>query len=395
MPILNSVAAMTDEVTVWRRSLHQNPQTAYEEEYASALIAQKLTEWKIPFVRGLAQTGIVATITGQSTSSNRVLGLRADMDALPILEKSGQPWTSLIPGKMHACGHDGHTAILLGVAKHLSQNDNFNGTVRLIFQPAEETGRGARRMIDEGFFEQFPTDYMFGIHNWPHLPFGQIGLRTGPQLAAVDVFNITINGLGGHAASPHGTIDPILVGSHIVTALQSIISRNIDPIESAVVSVTNIMGGNGTMNIISDSATMNGTVRTFSPSVRERIKHQIQSIVENVSAAFGASATLEYKFITGATVNSAEGAAFAAAAARYVVGDQNTLTNIEPNTGGEDFGSFLEERSGAFVFIGQGTDDPHSPYNHELHSSHYDFNDGILPIGISYFAKLVETVLPA
>lgn len=395
MPVINSVAAtLKDEMTAWRRALHENPQIAYEEEFAASLVTQKLTEWGIPFVSGITKTGIVATLEGQRTDSGRVIGLRADIDALPILEKTNQPWSSKIPGRMHACGHDGHTAILLGVAKHLRENDNFNGTVRLIFQPAEETGRGARRMIDDGFFERFPVDMMFGLHNWPHLKAGQIGLRTGALLAAVDEFDIVIQGMGGHAASPHGTVDPILVASHIVTALQSIISRNIDPIEPAVVTVTNISGGNGTFNIIGDTARLTGTVRTFSPEIRTHIKTRLETLVQNIAASFGASATVDYHFITGATINSAEGAALATKAAQQVAGEKNTLTDVAPNTGGEDFGSFLEHRSGAFVFLGQGVDGE-SPFNHELHSPYYDFNDDVMPLGVSFFAKLVENCLPA
>ena len=263
MTLSNSIAAMKDEIAAYRRELHQNPQTAYEETFASDFIAGKLTEWGIPFERGFAVTGIVATIEGQSTTSGKAVALRADIDALNMVEKSGRPWASLTSGKMHGCGHDGHTAMLLGAAKHLAETRNFDGKVHLIFQPAEEGGAGAIRMIEEGLFKKYPVDAAFGLHNWPGMKFGEIGLKPGPIMASSDSFDITIIGKGGHAALPHLNIDPIVAGSHIVAALQSIVSRQVDPVDQGVVSITNFRAGTGAHNVIPERAELSGTYRSF------------------------------------------------------------------------------------------------------------------------------------
>jgi len=390
MPVINSIAPMKDEVAGWRRELHQNPQTSYEEEFAAGMIAEKLTAWGIKFKKGIATTGVVATIEGKSTSSGKIIGLRADIDALNIIEKSNQPWSSKNPGKMHACGHDGHTATMLGVAKYLNETKNFDGIVHLIFQPAEEGGQGALRMIEQGLFTDFPCDYIFGVHNWPWMPAGKIATRVGPLLAAVDEFEISITGVGGHAAFPHTTVDPALVAGHLITALQSIVSRNIDPVETAVLSVTNVKIGTNAFNIIGDTAYLNGTVRTFSQEVRHKIKARIESLVENICTAFGATSTLHYDFHIEPTINTADGVEIAVKAAADIVGIENVITDCEPCMGGEDFGAFLALRPGAFVIIGQGTPDESSPHNQGLHSPFYDFNDEILPTAISYFVKLVE-----
>ncbi len=393
MPIINRVADFKDELAGIRRSLHENPQTKYEETFASNLVAEKLTEWGIPFRRGIAVTGIVATIEGRKTDSGKSIGLRADMDALDITEKSGQSWASKNPGKMHACGHDGHTSTLLGAAKYLNETRNFNGKVHLIFQPAEEGGCGADKMIEEGLFRDFPCDYVFGIHNWPISPVGKIAMRPGPILASVTEFSITIRGVGGHAAMPHQTVDPVVVASHIVTALQSIVSRNVDPVDTVVVSITNMNSGTGAFNIISDEAKMVGTVRTFNNDTRDMVVKRIDSIIQNVAAAFGATAESNFIFHNYATINSADGVEIAARAASLVVGAENVDTNCPPSMGGEDFSAYLREKPGAFVFVGQGVPDKTSPHSRGLHHPAYDFNDDILPIGISYFAALVEDVL--
>ena len=395
MPVINSLAAVKDEFAETRRELHQNPQTKYEETFASDLVAAKLTEWGIPFKRGYATTGIVATITGQKTDSGKAIGLRADMDALDILEKSGQPWASKNPGKMHACGHDGHTTTLLGVAKYLNENRDFNGTVHLIFQPAEEGGNGGQKMIEDGVLDDFQIDQVFAIHNWPEMPIGKIGMRVGGMMASVDEFHITVQGRGGHAAIPQQTVDPIVVASHIVTALQTIVSRTIDPIESAVLTVANINAGLGAFNIIPDTAVMSGTFRSYNQDVRQTIGNRMKDVIDNVAAAFGATATCEIIPHNLPTVNTAAEVELAATAARKIVGDANVNTDIQPSMGGEDFSFFLEARPGAYIFVGQGVpNEPESPHNRGLHHPRYDFNDDILPIGMSYFAELVRTVMP-
>lgn len=394
MPVLNRAADLKDEATVWRRSLHQNPQTKYEEEFASSLVAEKLTAWGIPFKRGLGKTGIVATIKGQKNDSGKTIGLRADMDALDILEKSGQPHASLIPGKMHACGHDGHTATLLAAAKYLNETKNFNGEVHLVFQPAEEGGNGANAMIADGLFKDFKIDYMFGVHNWPGQPIGKIGTRPGPLMASVDEFHVTIQGMGGHAAMPHATIDPIAITSQIVTALQTVVARNVDPIDTVVVSVTNFHAGSGAFNIIPDEAKLIGTVRAFNNETREKVIARMKSIIEGIATAMGARVEMDFMFHNYATVNDPAATDMAARAAALVVGEQNVDTDTPPSMGGEDFSAYLREKPGAFIFIGQGVPEKDSPHNKGLHHPGYDFNDEIIPIGISYFATLVEQTLP-
>lgn len=394
MPVLNRAADLKDEATVWRRDLHQNPQTKYEEEFASALVAQKLTEWGIPFKRGLAKTGIVATIKGQRNGSGKTIGLRADMDALDIFEKSGQPHTSQIPGKMHACGHDGHTATLLATAKYLNETKNFDGEVHLVFQPAEEGGNGADKMIEDGLFKDFKIDYMFALHNWPGQPIGKIGMRPGPLMASVDEFHVTVKGTGGHAAMPHATIDPIVVTSQIVSALQTVVARNVDPIDTVVVSVTNFHAGSGAFNIIPDEAKLIGTVRAFNNDTREKVIARMKSIIEGIAASMGAHVEMNFMFHNYATVNDAQATTMAAQAAAIVVGEGNVDTDTPPSMGGEDFSAYLRQKPGAFIFVGQGVADKGSPHNKGLHHPGYDFNDDIIPIGVSYFAALVEQTLP-
>lgn len=395
MPVINSLAAQKDEMAEWRHELHENPQTCYEEEFASALVQKKLTEWGIPFKTGYGVTGVVATIEGQKTDSGKAIALRADMDALDITEATGLPYASKNKGKMHACGHDGHTATLLGAAKYLNENKSFNGTVHLIFQPAEEGGRGAHRMIGDGLFKDFPCDYVFGIHNWPWEPVGRIGMRTGPILASVDEFKIRITGKGGHAAMPHDTVDPVVIASQIVMALQTIVSRNVSPVDTAVVSVTNLNAGTGAFNIIPEAAAMTGTVRTFSNETRHFVKERIEKLCHNIAGSFGASVEMDYSFDTDPTVNTEDGIRMAAAAAADVVGEENVNTNYDPCMGGEDFGAYLTHKPGAFIFVGQGVEgDENAASSRGLHNPHYDFNDDILPIGASYFARLIEKHMP-
>jgi len=394
MPVINRVADFKDEIAALRRSMHENPQTSYEEKFASDLVAKKLTEWGITFKRGYAVTGIVATIEGQKTDSGKTIGLRADMDALDILEKSGQEWSSKIPGKMHGCGHDGHTSILLSTAKYLQETRNFNGKVHLIFQPAEEGGRGANKMLEEGVFKDFPCDTIFGLHNWPWLPFGKVETRVGPLMANVDEFTLPVKGKGGHAAYPQATIDPIVVGTQLVMALQTIVSRSATPTEPLVVSITNFNGGTGASNVIADTAVISGTVRSFTEENRQLAKKRMTEICAGITAQTGAEIDIDYTFELDATINSAAETAFAAQCAAKVVGAENVSTETPLCMGGEDFGSFLKEKPGCYIFIGQGTKDQNSPHNQGLHSPFYDFNDDLIPVGSSYFAEVVENALP-
>lgn len=395
MPILNSIAALKDEIAGYRHELHRHAQTKYEETFAAGLIAGKLREWGIPFQQGIAVTGIVATIKGQKSGSGKSVGLRADMDALDIVEQSGVPHTSCNHGKMHACGHDGHTAGLLAAAKYLNDTRNFDGTVHLIFQPAEEGGNGAHKMIKEGLFDKFPCDYIFGVHNWPFAPLGTAGTRVGGLMASVDEFHVTVTGKGGHAAMPHQVIDPAVVAANIVMALQSLVSRNVAPVDSAVVSVTNLNVGTGAFNIIANEAKMSGTVRTFSNETRHFIKKRMQEMIPQIAAAYGASTEMTYEFQTDPTVNTADGVDMAVRALSDVLGAGNVDGNCEPTMGGEDFGAFLTKRPGAFVFLGQSVDGKKSsPHNFGLHSPFYDFNDDVIPIAASFFARVVENYMP-
>ncbi len=395
MTTINSIAALKDEIAAYRRELHQNPQTSYEEVFASDLVAKKLGEWGIPFKRGFGKTGIVATIEGQKTDSGKAIGLRADIDALDIVESSGQPWTSKIPGKMHGCGHDGHTAMLLGAAKYLSETRNFNGKVHLIFQPAEEGGAGAAAMMKDGLFKEFPVNQVFGLHNWPMMPKGTIGLRPGPIMAAADRFDLYITGKGGHAAIPHLNVDPIVAASHVVTALQSIVSRQIDPIDNAVVSVTNFNSGTGADNVIPDKAVLSGTFRTFKPETRQFVAKRIEEITAGIAASFGCKGETNIRWGYDPTINSVAESEFCASVARKLVGDQNVNANVEPCMGGEDFGAMMLEIPGCYIWMGQGEPDKKdSPHNKGLHNSGYDFNDDVIPLGIEYWARVTEAALP-
>lgn len=391
MPVINRLAEFQDEIAAIRRALHQNPQTAYEETFASDMVAKKLAEWGIPFKRNIAVTGIVATIEGQKTNSGKSIGLRADMDALDLTEKSGQPWASQTPGKMHGCGHDGHTSILLATAKYLAETRNFNGKVHLIFQPAEEGSRGADRMMEEGLFRDFPVDQVYGLHNWPWMPLGRVEMRAGPLLANVDEFEITITGKGGHAAYPQETIDPLITGAQMVSALQTVVARNATPVDPLVVSVTNFHAGTGAFNVIGDTATLTGTVRSFSDAMRQLAKKRIHEIAQGTAAANGAQINIDYIEQIDATVNTPAETAIAARVAAKIVGETNISTDTPMCMGGEDFGSFLKSRPGCYIFMGQGTKNDKSPHNQGLHSPFYDFNDDLIPIASSYFVALVES----
>jgi len=387
------IRTISAEATEWRRELHQNPQTMYEEEFASAFICRKLTEWGIAHERGIAKTGVAASIEGRRNHSGRAIAFRADIDALDVTEQSGQPWSSRTPGKMHGCGHDGHTATLLALAHYLQQTRNFDGVVQLIFQPAEEGGRGAFRMLEEGLLERFPFDEIYGYHNWPMLARGTFAICAGPMLAAVDSFAIELTGKGGHAGMPHYTRDAVPAAAQLVLTLQTLVSRETDPLASAVISITNLNAGSGAFNVIDRSAKLNGTVRSFRPEVRDHIERRMQEMANGVALCYRLSCTVEYARLMDATVNHPESTMHARSAASAVVGEAN-VKDLEPVMGGEDFGGFLLERPGAFMAIGQAEADSASPHSQGVHTPFYDFNDAIIPTAASYFAELAERRLP-
>jgi len=390
MPIINSLSELAKDATEWRQRLHEYPETGYEEVFANLFIKEKLKSWGVTFKEGYATTGVVATIEGRKNSSGKTIGLRADMDGLNITERTDAPHKSRIPGKMHACGHDGHTATLLAAAKYLSETRNFDGTVHLFFQPAEETAGGAKTMIKDGALKDFPCDYVFGLHNWPSIPAGQIGLRPGALFAAVDEFNLKIIGEGGHGAAPHHTIDPLAIACRLVETLHTITSRNTDPVEAAVVTVTSLNVGTGSMNVIEHTGKITGTVRTFCNDTRKMIQDRIETICESTADMFGATIEVNYQNHIGPTISDDNALKIAQKAAENIVGVHNVNAEHEPSTGGEDFASFLQEAKGAFILLGQGSDTGDTSHDEELHSPYYDFNDEIIPIGASYFARIVE-----
>jgi amidohydrolase len=385
MPILNRAAELQGEVSEWRRYLHENPEILYEVENTASFVEQKLKEFGVDeVVPGIGRTGVVAIIRGKEEGS-RTIGLRADMDALPLTEITGKPWASKTPGKMHACGHDGHTSMLLGAAKYLAETRNFSGSVALIFQPAEEGGAGALAMIEDGMMERFGIQEVYGMHNMPGIPVGQFAIRKGGIMAAPDRFTITIKGRGGHAAQPHRTIDPIFIGSQLVGSLQAIAGRNADPLRSVVVSVTRFDAGT-THNIIPDEATLWGTVRTHDEKTRDLAENRIRQIVEGLAGAHGATATIDYLRQCPVTSNHDLETDHAISAASEIVGASNVDPNVDPSMAGEDFAFMLNSRPGAFIFIGNGE-------TAALHNPHYDFDDEAISYGISYWVKLVESRL--
>jgi hippurate hydrolase len=387
--VIKEIKQFHDEMTEWRRDIHQHPELKFEEIRTADLVAAKLEEFGIEIHRGLAKTGVVGTIRNGDGPS---IGLRADMDALPLEEKNTFKHASSNPGKMHACGHDGHTAMLLGAAKHLAASKNFKGTVNFIFQPAEEGGGGGELMIKEGLFEMFPVDSVYGLHNWPGMPAGTFGVASGPIMAAADMFDLTINGRGGHAALPDQCIDPIVVASQVVSALQTIPSRNTHPVDSVVISVTQIHAGDA-YNVIPDSVRMHGTVRTFQQETRDKMPSSMLRVAEGVCAAYGATCELNYMSGYPATVNSVQEADISAKAVVDLLGEDKIIRNPTPSMGAEDFSYMLEARPGCYVWLGIGPGKGEAGCM--LHSSSYDFNDDVLPTGASYWVKLVENELPA
>jgi len=395
MKLVEPILASLAEIQTIRRDLHAHPELGYEEHRTAQIVADRLEAWGIPVVRGLGVTGVVGII--KNGTSERAIGLRADMDALPMQEINGFAHASTNAGKMHACGHDGHTAMLLGAAHYLAQHRNFDGTVYLIFQPAEEGGGGGERMIEDGLFERFPMDAVYGMHNWPGIAEGTFAVVDGPMMASSNEFRVTVRGKGAHAAQPHRGIDPIMVAVQIAQAWQTIISREKNPLLTAVLSITQIHAGSAT-NIIPDEAQLVGTVRTFTTDVLDLIERRMQEMADGIAAGFGATVDFGFKRKYPPLVNHTEQTAFAIEAMRAVVGPDAVNANVEPTMGAEDFAFMLQAKPGCYVFLGNGDGD-HRAGGHglgpcQLHNASYDFNDNLLPIGASYWARLVEMQLP-
>ena len=388
MAIINRIGDFQDEMTVWRRDLHAHPELGFEERRTSAFVAAKLREFGCDEVHtGIARTGVVGVLKAGAGAG--AIGLRADMDALPIQETTGRPYASTVPGKMHACGHDGHTTMLLGAARYLAETRNFDGTVYFIFQPAEEQDGGGRVMLEEGLFERFPAPRVFGLHNWPRAALGTFGMRAGPIMAAADRVQIRLTGEGGHGAMPHLARDPVVAGAQIVMALQTVVARNLDPVAQGVVSITQFHGGEAD-NVIPQEVTLRGTIRSFALEVRDLLERRIGEIARSVADAHQVHAAVTYTRGYPPTVNSEAETDLAAAAAAEVVGAARVDRTVAPVMGAEDFAYMLQQKPGAYIFMGVG-DNEAAPM---LHSPDYDFNDEALPYGASYWAKLVEHLLP-
>ncbi len=386
MPVKNRFAELHAEITEWRRDIHAHPEVLYETHRTSALVAEKLKAFGCDeVVTGIGRTGVVGLIKGKTDTKGNVIGLRADMDALPMAEQTGLDYASKHEGAMHACGHDGHTAMLLGAAKYLSETRNFDGAVAVIFQPAEEGGNGALAMVEDGMMERFGIKEVYGMHNYPGLPVGEFALRKGPLLAAVDFFTIEIEGKGGHAAQPNKTIDPTMMGSQIHLALQSIVSRNTDPVDRAVLSVTSFQTGSDVYNVIPHTATLKGTVRTFNPDTQDMVEARMKEVVAGVAESFGGTAKVYYQRITPATINWDEQAAFAEEVATAVSG---SCHEAPLKMGGEDFSYMLQARPGAFIMVGNGD-------SAALHHPEYNFNDEAIPHGSSFLSEVIERRMPA
>ncbi|AEQ51241.1 M20 aminoacylase family protein [Pelagibacterium halotolerans] len=381
MPIINSITEMHDDIVAWRRDFHAHPELLYDVDRTAGKIAQLLESFGVDeVVTGIGRTGVVGVIRGRAPG--RSIGLRADMDALPINEATGLSHASTTPGLMHACGHDGHSAMLLGAARHLALTRNFDGTIMVIFQPAEEGGAGGLAMAEDGLFERFGIEAVYGMHNLPGLPEGSFATCPGAIMASADEFDIEITARGGHAAWPHEAVDPVLVAGHMITALQSIVARNIDPLASAVISTTRMESGSA-YNVIPGTARLSGTVRTLAPETRDTVEARMNAVITHIASAFGASAKLDFRRGYPVTVNDADQTRFACKIAQNIVGPENVNPDLAPMMGGEDFAFMLERRPGAYVFIGNG---PTSG----LHTDTYDFNDEIIPVGVSYLVRLGE-----
>jgi amidohydrolase len=385
MPIVNRIADMHAEITAWRREMHMHPELLYDVQQTAASVVEKLKSFGCDdVVPGIGRTGVVGVIKGRKPG-NKVVGMRADMDALPLEEETGLPYKSQVPGKMHACGHDGHTAMLLGAAKYLAETRNFAGTAVVIFQPAEEGGAGGEAMVKDGLMTRFGIQEVYGMHNYPGLPIGQFATRPGSLMASADHIEIDLEGKGGHAARPHLAVDTILVGCQIINQLQSIVSRNIDPLEAAVVSVCMFQAGH-TDNVIPQHAKLRGTARALTAEVGDLLRKRINEIVEGTAKLYGAKAKLTYTNGYPVVVNHERETAFAADIASEIVGKDKVDTNTPPRMAAEDFSFMLNERPGAFIFVGNGD-------SAGLHHPAYDFNDEVIPLGTSYWVRLAETAL--
>ncbi len=385
------IAQYHPELTAFRRDLHAHPELGFEEVYTSGRVKQAMALCGVDEIRtGLGKTGVVAVVHGKTNTRNQMVALRADMDALPLTEQNDCSWKSSKSGLMHACGHDGHTAMLVGSARYLAETRNFDGTAVLIFQPGEEGFAGARAMIQDGLFDQYPAQAAYAIHNSPETAVGMIGLTPGPMQAAVDRIEIVVTGKGGHGARPQNGVDPVLVAAHIITAAQSIVSRNVAAIEQVVLSICSIHGGNpGAMSVIPGSVTLVGTVRTYNESMQDKVESRLRALCESIAAGFGARAELNYERVYPATVNTVPETEFAANVAAKLVGESRVIRNMPPSMGGEDFSFMLQVVPGAYMRLGQG-----SVNGCMLHNNRYDFNDDVLPLGSALYASLIEEAMP-
>jgi hippurate hydrolase len=384
MAIINRIAEFHGDMTAWRQDLHANPELGFQETRTSDIVAAKLAEWGIEVHRGLGKTGVVGVL--KAGTSDRRIGLRADMDALPIEERTGKAYASTKDGVMHACGHDGHTTMLLGAARYLAETGNFDGTVHFIFQPAEEGLGGANGMIEDGLFDSFPCDRVYGMHNMPNLPVGEFSIRPGPIMAAGDTFEVTIQGRGAHAAMPHQGVDPVVVGSNVIIALQTLVSRTISAQDALVVSVTEFHAGEA-FNVIPDSVVLRGTCRTLDTEIHHTIKDRFTRVVDGICAAHGARAEIDYQQVFPVTINAEDATDHALAAARTIAGDSRVIADAAPLMGSEDFAAMLLNVPGSYIMIGNGP-------GASVHHPEYDFNDEILTHGASYWSTLVEQQLP-
>ena len=383
MPLVKDIEQTVDEIIQWRHQLHAIPEIAFQEQKTARFVEQKLKDFGVTVHARMAGTGVIGSLT--AGDSDKKIALRADLDALPIEEKNGVDYCSTHKGMMHACGHDGHTAMLLGAAQYLARNPDFDGTVYFVFQPAEENEGGGRKLVEEGFFDKFPIEAIYGMHNWPGLAAGKIAVRSGPVMASYDVFDIIINGKGGHAAAPHNTVDPIAIAGHVIMALQHISSRQTNPLDSVVVSITRMHAGDS-YNVIPETARLSGTVRTFHQKVQDKVINQIKQIVEATCLAYGAMAEIDYQKRYPSTINTEQETEYAALAAIDVVGNGNIVCDLPPSMGSEDFSFFLNESKGCYISIGNGD-------TASLHNSHYNFNDEIIATGVSYWVRLTQMQL--
>ena len=390
--ILPAIQDMAKEMVEVRHQIHAHPELAFEEHATSDMVAARLKEWGYEVHRGLAGTGVVGTLK-RGTGKMR-LGIRADMDALPIQETTGLPYASQLPGKMHACGHDGHTAILLAAARSIAQDPQFDGTLHLIFQPAEEGLGGGRVMVEQGLFKLFPCDAIFALHNMPGMPEGQFGFRPGAFMPSSDTVNITVRGKGGHGSAPHLSADPVVAAAHIVVALQTVVSRNVDPREMAVISVGAIHGGEAA-NVIPQNVTMRLTVRAFNPDIRAMLKQRITDLVQSQAQTLGVQADVDYDWRYPSLINDEASTAFAKQVALDWLGDKGVIPNLAPLTGSEDFSFMLQECPGCYLIVGNGQGEHHHTGGCMVHNPGYDFNDAILPIAASYWVQLVNAFLKA